>query len=245
MNFKQFAIALLLFSPVAFSAPTELGVLVKQVLAAQSEGTLPWSFLASSGSPVSWQTEGVDSDGKRTGAILVSVGGFIPQVLRQNVEPAPWSITLTGDKFGARVVGLSNDGCFGTNATSERCGERLANIGPSLSQAGLTVTPACEFGQGGEHTKLFTVGTKNARPLFLALSESSGSGGVTVDITLFIHSRNGASNLEHATSICSILFAQGSGKDSNNFYSYSYLYSKQRASPPNQALQPTPQPPLR
>lgn len=216
-----------MLSPLSYAAPVELGTLVKQTISAQGKGTLPWSFLASANSPVTWQTQGVNGNGGRIGSVIISVGGFVPQVLRQNLEPTPWEITLSGDKFGARVVTLSNDGCFGINSISKGCSEKLTNIGASLNQAGLTATPACEFGPGDAHTKVFTVAAKGKPPLFLAMSVNGGSAGVTVDISLFIHSGDGASTLEHATSICSVLFAHGYGKDSNNFYSYSHLHSKQ------------------
>ncbi len=213
-------------SRLGMTAPIEIGSLVKRIITEQNSNRLAWSFLANKESSVSWKTQGIDYSGERVGLIQMSVCGFIPQVLKTNAEPAPWTLKLVGDKFGVQIVKLSNDGCFGSTALSNNCLERLTNILQSIKQVGMSSSLVCEFGPGGSHTKIYMIEFGKLAPLFLEIAENGGSGGMYVDVNLYIKSNDSGTNMEHATAICAILFAQNSGEVDNVYYSYSYLISR-------------------
>lgn len=210
------------------AAPMEIGEFIARSAAAHSKGSFPWSFMATAQSPITWETDGIDTQGdkrSRRGTANLAVNGFVPQVLKKVVEPERWSVRLGGDKFGVYEVSLSNSGCQGSAAASENCADRLGMVEASIKKAGLAIRPVCQFGPGGAHTKLFAVTSGKNPPLFVTLETDSGSSGTSVGVTMYPHSGDSADLMTHATTVCSLLFRSRLGDESQNARSYPYLRS--------------------
>jgi len=205
------------------NAPIEISTLLEKAAHAQSQGMISWDFLADASSPVKWETSGINSNGERTGQALIAVNGFVPKVLRQNIELGTWSITLSGDKFGASRLSLSNSSCFGSHAVSENCFDLITQFTQSFNKVGLKHQAQCEFGPGGSKTTIYSVQPQNAEPIFAAITVNAASGGTTIDATVIPKSSDSSNVLTHATSICVSLFNQNLGDASNNFLSYEFL----------------------
>lgn len=212
---KIIASILLLILATSASAGTEIGSIIKSALVQQKNAYLPWSFLAESGSPMNWETTGVEN-GKRVGSAVVSVGGFTPQVVSKSAQDAKWIISLSGNKFGiSRVTLDSNEACFGASAISSNCISRLSNIDASLKKYGIASQVICRFGPGAAVSEVRRISLPNRPTAYLHSLVSEGSGGQSMQATVFFKSTDNASELEHSTAVCSILFASNYGMDSN------------------------------
>lgn len=222
---KRIIAALLLIGATGAHAATELGEITKQMFLQQKNGTLSWAFMGDAKSPVNWITTGIQ-DGRRQGELVVSVNGFVPQVIEKVVEDSKWDIYLKGNKFGVTEVELkSNLSCFGSGAISDNCIERLSKIDESLKLSGIGSKQICAFGPGaGEsHVRLLTFGKQTQAYLYSKVH--GGSAGEFLDISIFFKNDSDVSEMVHNTAVCSILFVLKGGKDSNVSLDYIKMLS--------------------
>ena len=215
------AILAVIISSSAYAA-VEIGDIIKDVLMEQRDGRLPWSFYAQSGSPVRWETHGI-VDSKREGNAVLSVNGFIPEVLGKNIEHGVWTVRASGDKFGIRTLMLSNNSCFGSVSVSINCSTRLEQFPQSLNAAGIDSEVICEFGPGAAMSEIRRVRINGSAPAYLHSVVHAGSGGQTLDLNIIVKSTGNGTELKHATAICAFAFIASSGADSNIAYDYRYL----------------------
>lgn len=215
----------LVFVSSAAYATTELGEIIKNVLAEQKEGRLPWSFYAQPGSPVRWETVGV-GDYRRVGKVILSVNGFVPEVLGKNIEQGQWMVRADGDKFGIRTLTLSTDSCFGSHAASKNCFPRLERFPQSLKAAGIESEVICKFGPGPASSEIRRLKFKGGVPAYLHSLVHGGSGGNMLDLNIIFKGGSKGTELEHSTAICAFVFASSYGADSNVAYDYRYLIGK-------------------
>lgn len=213
------SIFLLLVSVGAHAKP-ELGHLIKAAVTQQQEARLPWSFMAESDSPVTWKTIGINN-GNRVGSLIISVDGFTPQVISQTVQDAHWTIRVSGDKFGIKTVALdSEDACFGSASVSSKCIEQISDVERTLKAAGVSSQLICKFGPGAEVSEVRRISIPGHTPAFFHTIINSGSGGSSFRASILFKSTSKASELEHSTAVCSILFANHDGQESSISYDY-------------------------
>lgn len=222
---KLIPLFLLAIASSAAYATTEIGQIIKNVLAEQKDGRLPWSFYAQPGSPIRWETEGV-GEYKHEGKAVLSVNGFVPEVLGKNIEQGQWMVRAGGDKFGIRTLAFSNDSCFGSSAVSKNCFPRLEQFPQSLKAAGIESEVICKFGPGPARSEIRRIKLKEGVPLYLHSLVNEGSGGNILVLNIIFKGASKGSELEHSTAICAFLFASSYGADSNVAYDYRYLIGK-------------------
>lgn len=211
---KFIAGAILLLVTTSASAGTELGSIIKAALTQQKDSNVAWSFLAENGSPVNWETTGVD-DGKRVGSAVISVGGFTPRVVSKSVQDAYWTVRLSGNKFGVSSITLnSEEACFGASAISENCIDNLSKIDASLKKVGINSQTICKFGPGSALSEVRRVSVPGHPAGYLHSMVNGGSGGHNLRVKMFFRLTDDASELEHATSVCALLFSANYGAES-------------------------------
>jgi hypothetical protein len=198
-----------------------VGDIIAKGLDAESQGVLPWDFLARDDSPVVWTTNGI-VDNTRDGTVEAAVDSFIPEIIEKKVQHSPWKIHLSGSKFGIARFDLANDGCFGVAAVAPKCIDRLSDIEKTLSLANVRSTKICAFGPGAARSVVYRV-QSGSKVGYLHQLNNEGSGGGTISLTLYMRPAVQADELAHDSAMCGVLFAAVYGSDSNVGGAYAQL----------------------
>ena len=173
-------------SEVRGSSAIELGSLLEAFMV--SPDTQPdWSMGAGSSTPqISWTSSGVEErpdctlvyESCRRGTTRVLLNGREMQHLRQRLEPVPWKLFMVSNalaKFGPERVEI------GPSCDTVECSFDF--MSPLIS-AGFSLVKLCEAGPEARYTGYEV--KKDRKLSYMLVSDSTGSGGTSRSLTLFI-----------------------------------------------------------
>jgi len=156
----------------------ELGKAIKMFMPADGKG-IGWDFNVDG--PIAWMTDGYEtttnqSRAQRIGLMRIDVLGKISTVLRKSKHELAWSVTYAANdsipKFGAEMIRLSPESCFGT--MYDGC---MFDPRPSMTRAGISVTERCFRGHDSNGVAVFILAFPDRTPMQLLWANSQGSGG--------------------------------------------------------------------
>lgn len=142
---------------------------------------LSWMTGAGCDSPVEWKTTGTGG-GKREGQVIVTIDGKPLRLLKKYVVPAPWNITLIGDRWGIREMHLSSPG-GGPTLSDE------FDLEDKLRKREILFKPYKWDGRDRASHKemMYQLEATNKKPAWLQYTFSCGSAGCSGWFNLFLH----------------------------------------------------------
>lgn len=164
----------------------EIGELIQQLMLDQAQSHYGWEHLAND-AHIQWTTEGYDeqrdatgyqSITQRDGLVRVHILGERVGDLRDRHYETPWKLHYEGGaaKFGVKQIDLEPSGDFKTFP------DPLA----SLKKQKIKANVICSQKFAGEEIKAYQLQAKNKHDLFLVDRTSTGSGGSTRWLSLYL-----------------------------------------------------------
>lgn len=163
----------------ANSASLELAEFIRLFMQPQAGPATPgdWTFGAKNGSPISWQTSGVQEASpadkkagypyRRTGKVILTLDGKpTHQNPEQNVVPGTWTITLSGPRGG-----------FTRATLSARIADGSVQLLEGLSDTLPVRHYRCKTPSVSSGNKVFAVQEKGKNPFWINEEWSCGSAG--------------------------------------------------------------------
>lgn len=225
IKFLTYSTALTIFisATIATSETHAADVMeVGEFIGAVADGGYPgsmlvsWRFMADETSPIEWKEHQLN---ERNGNVFLSVNGVVPDVLRENIVPSPWSITMTGPNAGPVKINLSSSGCYDFDQNGI-CDSALDPIIESLYATLPDLEEVCRFGSGGAQTHVFHL--QNTNNIYIGLTQHAGSSGYSYGMNIIpsLAQSHDKHPLEERSNICAAFFNYQYGDFSTLYINY-------------------------